>query len=338
MALRILTAAAVAWLAAASVWASPGQRSVWSGVYTEVQADQGAVLFKTHCVSCHGESLGGGEQVPALRGVSFGATWEGVPISDLFERMRKTMPPGKSWRGHATGAREHPGVLAEDERHAGWKHRARERPGGAGVHHVSEQQTLRAELEMRRYIILACVTILVAVASIATLVGARTANGEWPTYGGTLASTRYSPLDQINASNFSKLEVAWRLKTDIFGPKPDFLFQATPLMVGGVVYSTAGARRAVVALDAGTGELLWAHTEHEGPRGDAAPRLGAGRGPRVLGQRQRRPHPVRHARLPAGGAQCEDRACPLPASASTASSISSSTTIRRSILSPEKSD
>ena len=109
MALRILTAAAVAWLAAASVWASPGQRSVWSGVYTEVQADQGAVLFKTHCVSCHGESLGGGEQVPALRGVSFGATWEGVPISDLFERMRKTMPPGKA--GVVT-RQEHASILA----------------------------------------------------------------------------------------------------------------------------------------------------------------------------------------------------------------------------------
>src|SRR3954469_14182669 len=36
--------------------------------------------------------------------------------------------------------------------------------------------------------------------------------GEWPTYGGDLASTRYSPLDQINKDNFSKLEVAWRLK------------------------------------------------------------------------------------------------------------------------------
>ena len=131
---------------------------------------------------------------------------------------------------------------------------------------------------MRRYITLACVTTVVTAASIVTLLSARTTNGDWPTYGGTLASTRYSPLDQINASNFSKLEIAWRLKTDIFGPKPDFLFQATPLMVGGVVYSTAGARRAVVALDAGTGELLWAHTEHEGPRGDAAPRLGAGRG------------------------------------------------------------
>src|SRR6188768_49648 len=115
---------------------------------------------------------------------------------------------------------------------------------------------------MRRYITLACVTTVVTAASIVTLLSARTTNGDWPTYGGTLASTRYSPLDQINASNFSTLEIAWRLKTDIFGPKPDFLFQATPLMVGGVVYSTAGARRAVVALDAGSGELLWAHTEH----------------------------------------------------------------------------
>jgi quinoprotein glucose dehydrogenase len=108
--------------------------------------------------------------------------------------------------------------------------------------------------------------------------GAGAASGEWPTYGGTLASHRYSPLDQINPQNFSSLEIAWRLKTDMFGPKPDFLFQATPLMVGGRVYSTAGARRAVIALDAGTGELIWAHTENEGPRGEAAPRLGAGRG------------------------------------------------------------
>ena len=73
-----------------------GQRSVWAGVYTEAQAAEGATVYKAHCVSCHGESLDGGEQVPALRGVSFGATWEGVPLSDLFERMRKTMPPGRS--------------------------------------------------------------------------------------------------------------------------------------------------------------------------------------------------------------------------------------------------
>src|SRR5258707_11678826 len=88
--------------------------------------------------------------------------------------------------------------------------------------------------------------------------------GEWTTYGADLASTRYSPLDQITKDNFNKLEVAWRFKTDALGPRPEFNFQGTPLMVDGVVYSTAGTRRAVVALDAGTGEMIWMHSENEG--------------------------------------------------------------------------
>ena len=102
--------------------------------------------------------------------------------------------------------------------------------------------------------------------------------GEWTTYGKDLASTRYSPLDQITRDNFNTLEVAWRFKTDALGPRPEFNFQSTPLMVGGVVYSTAGTRRAVVALDAGTGELLWMHSENEGKRGESAPRQLSGRG------------------------------------------------------------
>src|SRR5258708_1135452 len=47
-----------------------------------------------------------------------------------------------------------------------------------------------------------------------------TKNGEWPHYNGDLRGSRYSPLDQINASNISKLQVAWRFKTDAFGPFP----------------------------------------------------------------------------------------------------------------------
>lgn len=101
---------------------------------------------------------------------------------------------------------------------------------------------------------------------------------EWKTYGGDLASMRYSSLDQINKDNFSKLQVAWRLNTNAFGPRPDSLYSATPLMVGGVLYTTAGTRRAVVALNGATGELLWMHTEDEGVRGQNAPRTGAGRG------------------------------------------------------------
>ena len=104
------------------------------------------------------------------------------------------------------------------------------------------------------------------------------ARGEWPHYGADLANTHYSPLAQIDGSNFSKLEVAWRFKTDSLGPRPEYQFESTPLMVGGTVYSTGGSRRAVVALDAGTGELKWMHSEDEGPRGSAGPRLLSGRG------------------------------------------------------------
>ena len=103
-------------------------------------------------------------------------------------------------------------------------------------------------------------------------------NGEWRTYGGDLGNTRYSPLDQINASNFNKLQIAWRFNTANLGPRPEFNLEATPLMVGGKIYTVAGAQRDVVALDATTGELLWMHTEKEGPRGEAAPRRLSGRG------------------------------------------------------------
>ena len=102
--------------------------------------------------------------------------------------------------------------------------------------------------------------------------------GEWPTYSGDLAATRYSPLDQINASNFGKLQLAFRFRTESLGPRPEFQFQGTPLMVNGRLFTTAGTRRAVVALDATNGEMLWMHSLNEGKRGEAAPRQLSGRG------------------------------------------------------------
>jgi quinoprotein glucose dehydrogenase len=101
---------------------------------------------------------------------------------------------------------------------------------------------------------------------------------QWPTYGGNLASQRYSPLDQIDKNNFKDLRIAWRLRTDFLGPRPDTLYSATPLYVNGTLYVTAGMRRAVVALDPATGEMLWMYREDEGGRGNAGARQGAGRG------------------------------------------------------------
>jgi quinoprotein glucose dehydrogenase len=106
--------------------------------------------------------------------------------------------------------------------------------------------------------------------------GAR--NGDWPSYNADVRGSRYSPLDQITAENFNKLEVAWRFKTDNLGSRPEFKLEGTPLVVKGVMYATGGTRRSVFALKADTGELLWVHAELEGVRGQYAPRQLSGRG------------------------------------------------------------
>ncbi|MCC7044554.1 MAG: PQQ-binding-like beta-propeller repeat protein [Acidobacteria bacterium] len=114
--------------------------------------------------------------------------------------------------------------------------------------------------------------------SAAAQSGAAASGVQWPTYGGNLASHRYTPLAQITKDNFDQLEIAWRLKTDFLGPRRDTLYSATPLLVDRVLYTTAGTRRAAIALDAATGEMIWMHAENEGVRGQNAPRSGAGRG------------------------------------------------------------
>src|SRR5260370_8726484 len=82
---------------------------------------------------------------------------------------------------------------------------------------------------------------------------------EWPSYTADIAGSRYRPLDQINASNFKQLEIAWRFKTDSIGNRPEYKLEGTPLMVNGVVYATPGSRRAAIALHAATGDRLWLH-------------------------------------------------------------------------------
>src|ERR1044072_4584916 len=105
-----------------------------------------------------------------------------------------------------------------------------------------------------------------------------TAKGDWTYYNADIKGSKYSPLDQINASNFGKLEVAWRLKTDMLGPRAEYKLEGTPIAVNGVLYTTGGTRRSVVALDGATGELIWSHSYREGMRAGLSPRPLSGRG------------------------------------------------------------
>ncbi len=105
-----------------------------------------------------------------------------------------------------------------------------------------------------------------------------TARGDWPWYFADPSGSFYSPQAQIDASNFNKLEVAWRFKTDAFGARPEYKLEGTPLEINGTIYTTAGSRRDVVALDAKTGELKWMYSLNEGARAANSPRQLSGHG------------------------------------------------------------
>lgn len=101
--------------------------------------------------------------------------------------------------------------------------------------------------------------------------------GEWRHWGADQWSTRYSPLDQINASNFDSLQVAWEWKG---GAKhgPDEYYRTTPLYANGRMFTVVSTKRHVVALDPETGNELWSYKVEEGIRWQKAPRQFAGRG------------------------------------------------------------
>src|SRR6516165_10414964 len=131
-----------------------------------------------------------------------------------------------------------------------------------------------------------CAFVLLVLAAIVTpQISGQTSTGfpskergEWAFYNADIKGSRYMPFDQINASNFNKLEIAWHFKTDNLGPRPEYKLEGTPLMIKGVVYLTGGTRRAVAALDAKTGEQKWIYRMDEGRRAEVAPRKLSGRG------------------------------------------------------------
>jgi quinoprotein glucose dehydrogenase len=127
-------------------------------------------------------------------------------------------------------------------------------------------------MKVQPILLLLTLAILLSVSAGRVQAQQGAANGEWRYYGGDAGTTKYSPLDQINASNVKQLQIVWRWKAENFGPHPDFNWEVTPLMIGGVLYFTAGSRRDVVAVDAVSGETLWMYRLDEGERGERAVR------------------------------------------------------------------
>ncbi len=105
--------------------------------------------------------------------------------------------------------------------------------------------------------------------------GPGTEGGQWTYLGGDAWHTRYTPSTEINARNFEDLEIAWQWDAASFGESTP---RATPSYVEGKLITVTGERRNVVALDPGTGELLWSFTEPNTHRWEYSMRAGYGKG------------------------------------------------------------
>ena len=227
--------------------------------YSLTQAAEGRGLYAEHCASCHGMNLLGSESGPALSGKAFQDRWAWRPADELVDVTITSMP---STNPGGLPARDYASILAFMLFENGYATSATD-------------LDLKSQLAQGVTLGYPSTTEQLPLPAVSAL---STALVEWLHHRGTPHSTNYSPLDLIHADNVADLEVAWRWKSDNFGASPWPNYQVTPLMANGVLYATAGARRAVVAIDAATGETIWMYRLDEGERGNNAPRKGPGRG------------------------------------------------------------
>lgn len=234
-----------------------------SGIYTIRQANDVAALYTTGCAGCHGQRGQGTEGGSPLLGTVFQSKWQEKSIGDLFEVTRRTMPKNNP---ASYDDKTYAGLLA-------YMLQLNNFPTG--------DQPLSPDINQ---------LVLIRFGPPPPKKvpykftprdwdrGIVSVEAEWPQHRSDYGSTNYSPLDQIHRSNAKDLSILWRWKTDNFGPTPEYNYEATPLMVKGILYTTAGSRRAVAAIDGRNGETLWTFSLNEGERSAYAPRQNSGRG------------------------------------------------------------
>ena len=235
-----------------------------SGIYNIEQAHKGALIYFNHCANCHGKDLHGTEGGTSLTGDRFIGKWIDKSLKELYILTKTTMP------------KANPQSLSDEEYVATLAYII-------SMNGYSEgKKELKTELSA-----LSKIKIITSPAASRVSMqfnppkyksGPPSIEADWKQHRSDHASTNYSSLDQINAGNVKELKIAWRWKSDNFGPNPEFYFKVTPLMANGIVYTTAGTNRSVVAIDSETGETLWTFRHDEKERKSYVPRQNSGRG------------------------------------------------------------
>lgn len=243
------TAAAITALLALSAGgavAQPDPVSALDGLFTAAQADRGGQTFAGQCAACH---------TPAQASQLMLDRSAGMKLADYRARLGDLMPPQSEIKPSAAQFLD---IIAFLSRQAGA---------------ASGSETARLDGGRWRDAVVA------KGAHVRGPIMAAATDLDWRFWRGSPLGLGYSSASQIDRTNVARLRVAWRWSAANFGPAPDVRNIATPLMVDGVLYATAGLTRDVVAIDAATGETLWLWRFKEAQaRIDNAPRKGSGRG------------------------------------------------------------
>ncbi len=208
----------------AIVLAQIGLAHAQNGVFSRAQAERGGRIFADECSSCH--TVRQAADLMATRG-------GGSSFPDFHARVSATMPPFKPDRPDAQSFVNILGYLSLS----------------LGSQPGETDATLQSAAFRNAKV--------PTKPDIASATGKPVADMGWGHWRGPIEGTAYSPADQINPDNVKSLRIAWRWSSAGMGAAPEARNSSTPLMIDGVLYTTAGLPRNVVAIDGKTGETLW---------------------------------------------------------------------------------
>jgi PQQ-dependent dehydrogenase (methanol/ethanol family) len=242
-----------------SIAAEPAARPAPSsrGPFTDAQALRGKAVYAQSCAACHGAALGGGT-APALKGPAFESSWNHpqLTLDDLFYIVRTTMPPKAA---SSVPAADHAAVFAYLLQANGYG--AGAAPVSIGADALRSRPRWAVPTAGERARANAAPDFIPGDTNAAVPAGgpdqatlnAASTSTEWLLYTHDYAGSRYSPLDQVNAANASRLAPAC-----IFQVGETDNFQTGPLVYGGTMYITTA--KSTIALDAATCKPKWKHT------------------------------------------------------------------------------
>jgi len=249
-------------LVAVGIVAEAGQSA--SGSYSNAQAAGGRAAYAHACAECHGATLLGGAHGPELAGMGFMSVWGTRTTRQLFEYIRRDMPPGQAGslsdeaylnvvahilqsNGYAAG----PQALRADSAVTIGTAPAGDgvSPPGAAEVRVSPSEEPEAGAPAGRTTRFGD-TELPRVTPVTDALLWQPPAADWLSWRRTLDNHGYSPLGQIARDNVTELRLAWVLAMQ------DGVNQPTPLVHDGVMF-LVNPGNVVQALDAGTGDVIW---------------------------------------------------------------------------------